>query len=967
MKKRNKLIFTLGCAFVATLCMGVTAQFNNVYAEGEEFTLDDVTYTMMDGAAIYKNPDKLGIRFGATMSKDDYNKLSEKYDTVTYGVVIAPNSYADLNETTLFGVGGEKVFDWAVWENGEWKYDDESPYTRVINIESSALKLNKAGTEYNCYGAITTLQAHNLLTEFKATSYIAVGTGSDVEYKFATPANDGVRTPVYVAQAIQQKIKNNDVADDEMLSAMTEQERQTLSETLGEKYLTTDVTAKNATYTVEHYYAKPNGGYFLYESETKTGAINSVISTNSYTSEIEGVTFDSADADAVVYAQNKSVVKAYYDVDYSADADGEETVFDLNTTETDYTVDSGIQAVYNADMQKISDNEVIEKSAIVGMGKGEHDLYVLTEDGFAKYAAIMATHVISTADQLVDFFNSYSGKENITNTWYVVLSNDIDYTSTDKTLNEKVAAQDYFRGTFNGLGHNVSNITGIPTQGLFGYTYNGSMIKNVALTNVVAGTDYILSGQVEGSVNNVYIQGSCSIWAERGPLKITSISSLSNVIINVTSSSAGILLDKGNPSGSASKISSSYVIGANAYAGTTAWSANDTGVYADTTYAPESSKVYASLEELAADDGFVADITNNDDWSKYWRKTAIGLYFGDLLLAQNPNIEVDETKETKYLNVVEVGTTGAVSETKTHEINLKEMLGQTPETVLIDGVEIPATDTLTLNSADYEDAYGTEHSIIFGAGETVIEQPFIFATHVITTADEFVDFFNSYSGSASNTKPTYNGTDTWYAIVATDIDLTNISSGKEFTAKEMSDYYGGKFNGLGHVISNLKVKGDHGLFGYTAKYVGIYNLALVNVTAGSKSVLTNYLNQYGVASNIYIQGTGSSSGTRGAMKVAGGTISNCIVNMTTQQYGYTYNDNWGTITKSYAVCTTKFSNHSTTPGTPHTDMTALLSDTTFITDIKAGSANGWSEYWHLTGDATSGYTLTFGAETKVIL
>ena len=954
--KKTKMLLSLVLVFVTALLMMIGLQVkNNVYADDTTVkTVSEVTFTMEKGANIYNNPDvnKKGIRFGATLSETEYAQLMRNvgadkvYSGIKFGVIIAPadyeSKYGAFDKKNLFGEGGTAVYDWAIWDDElGWQYNGNK--IRVVNIEKTKLDVN--GGVAPVYGALTTILDINLLTEFKGVAYI-IGEknsgGYDIE--FATE-NDNVMTPVYIAQRVIQMNKEilkdlDEVADAEYIAELE------ASNAKWSEYITDDVKAQTAEYTVEHYYAKPDkSGYFLYETTKESGNIDATLSVANVetNSSVVGVEFDAENssnaADPVIYAQDKSIVKVYYNVAYGTN--NTDNVFDINQTE-DYAIDSAnIIKLYSADMAEIAitDGKVANET-VVAMGKGEHTVYALTENGFVACPVINATHVLSTADEFVSFFKDSltNANSNSSVNWYVALACDIDVSG--KTFPSMGSS--WFVGTFNGLGHVVNGYTPKDAYGLFGAVKAQATVKNLALTNVTNTEWNTLSHDFSGTLDNVYVQGeitAASTW--RGVANVKSASAkISNVIVNISGFARPAFQCSAEPI-----ITNSYAIGDKL--------TGFIGIYGTN---QGNAPVYETVSEFYTAE--INDITSANSFNKYWSKTAVGLYFGNALVALNPNIQPTETKATEYIGLVDVGTTGAVSGTKDYTINLAEMLGnKTPGIILLDGTQVDIADSITLNSGDYE--YGTEHTIIFGAGETIIEQPFMFATHVIKTADDMVDFFNSYSLSASTTNANYNGTDTWYAVVANDVDMNDLSEGKAFVGKTTSDYYGGKFNGLGHVISNLTVKGDQGLFGYTAKYVGIYNLAFVNVNAGAKSVLTNYLNQYGVASNIYIQGTGSTSGTRGAIKVAGGTISNCIVDMTSQQYGYTYNDNWGTIKNSYAVNTTKFSNHSTTPGTPHVSIEALFNDATFIADISAGSTNGWAEYWNLTGDATNGYTLKF--------
>ena len=982
---KNRALFALMMSLVLSAIMIVGVQIKGTaLASSEVKTVSEIVYTMENGASIYNNvqEDKRGIRFGASMSEEDYTKLmnnvgaEKEYASIKFGVVIAPKSYEDandgknaLNYENLFGENA--IYDWATWNGTSWEYDNQSGKIRVINIETNKLtvKENKASV----YGSITTILPENLLTEFKGVSYIiAEKNGGGIDKAFATE-NNNVRTVVYVAQVAQQnnlkKIATLDPTNDALQIAELTAENTALANT----YLKAEVLNTDVNYTVEHYYAKPSGdGYFLYETTTETGKINSEISVGAVSgSNIAGVEFDSDNANnsetSVIYAQGKSIVKAYYDVAYANDSDKTEKIYNIGLT-SDYAVDSGIEKVYSADMTLISNEGVIENAKIVEMGKGERNLYVLTENGFEEYSAIMATHVISTADEFVDFFNSYSGSHanNGTTNWYAVVTADIDLSEKTKSFTSK-GTSDYYNGTFNGLGHVIDNLTVASNQGLFGYTSSGVEIKNFALTNVSAGAKAILSNYLSGKASNIYVQGTANSDASlnRPVLNLfTHTADVSNVIVNISGSFTYAFKKDVAQYG---KIDNCYVIGAQNLCNTTEKVSN--------------CALYEDVDEFYSAEK--ANLANEEVWNGYWKKASFGFYFGNALIALD--VQPTEVKETKYLGEVEVGTSGAVTTTKDHVIDLKAILGESPEIVIFNGEIIENVDSITVNASDYE--YGKEYSLVFGAGETVISQPFTFATHVISTEDEFVTFIDFYSGG--NFDPTKsNGTQTWYAVLTKDLDMT----GKTLTDnKGTSDYYSGTFDGLGHYIDNLTFVSDQGLFGYTSKGSVLKNFAIININAANKYVLSGMIS--GTIENVYLRGEYTmSSNNRGPLKLDANnaTLKNTVLAIKTKTPAICLENcstassrisstcyvmsirafagicGWTTSINGYCdeeYIPTGAQMHKASDGWNPTNATLLLSNATFIADISAGEANGWSKYWDLQGDATNGYTLKFGNAT----
>lgn len=982
--KKNRLIFTLVIALLTTIFMSIGVQFVSAKAENTIKTVSEVTFEMENGASIYNNytSNKMGIRFGASMTETDYNALinnvgpDKTYNSVKVGIIIAPATYeskhGEFNAKNLFGIGGESVYDWASWDaNNGWVYDNVGKI-RVVNIQNSFISQNNGKT--TVIGAITTILPENLLTEFKGVGYIiAEKNNGGYDYAFASE-NDNVRSPAYVAQLRQLAIKDeiaslDAVADVDRINVLNNE-----STTLENSYLTDVVKETDATYTVEHYYLKPDAsGYFLYETTTQTGKINSELSAFIESgSDIANVTFDTDNennySSPIIFAQNKSVVKVYYDVIYSADSNDTETIFDISSSE-DYTAESGVLKLYSTDMTEIDIVEnKISNQRIVEIGKGEHDLYALTENGFEKYSVILATHVISTADEFVTFFNSYSGSANNNGTsdWYAVVVDNINLSNTTKTFIGK-GTSDYYNGVFNGLGHVIDNLVVAGNQGLFGYTSSSVEIKNFALTNMVAGAKAVLSNYLSGKASNIYVQGTANSDASlnRPVLNLfTHTSSASNIVVNIAGSFTYAFK---KDSGQYGEINNCYAIGAKNLC--------------DKTEKVTDCAIYDGIDEFYTQEK--NNINEDNGFNKYWKNTTFGIYFGNTLVAANK--EPTEVKTTKYFNVVEVGYSSAVNESKTHEIDLKAILGCSPEKVYVDGIEVEATDKITLNSANYE--YGSEHSILFGANNVLIKQPFMFATHVITNEEEFVTFIDSYSGGNFDSAIS-NGTQTWYAVLTNDLVMTD----KSFTKnKSTSDYYSGTFDGLGHCIDNVPITSDMGIFGYVSRGAVLKNFALTNVNAANKYILSGLIS--GTIENIYMHGEYTmSNNTRGPLLLDANnaTIKNSVLAIKTKTPAICLSDCSTAANRIQSTCyvtsirafagicgwTTSINGYCNEEYKPSgaqmhkaadtwnpSNATLLLSNATFIEDISAGVINGWSKYWNLTGDAASGYTLKFGSFT----
>ena len=262
MKKMNKFLLPFA---ILSLCVTGGVSALNISAKADVASVEDVSLYMQKGATIrYIAPEenteeaktaaykKNGIKFAVCLSESDYEGLENlentTYTSVSYGVLIAPESYGELTAATVFGVDGTKAFDWAEWnaEKGVWEYNGDGTYTRITNVVSETMYLNEnaydeLGNKYTRYewsGSLTNLKQANLTRKFQGVGYIAYtyqeGDQEVTKYVFAEE-NDNVRSMTQVAQkAVEDPDNASDAAG------------------IQESYVT-PVTDQARTYTVEHY------------------------------------------------------------------------------------------------------------------------------------------------------------------------------------------------------------------------------------------------------------------------------------------------------------------------------------------------------------------------------------------------------------------------------------------------------------------------------------------------------------------------------------------------------------------------------------------------------------------------------------------------------------------------------------------------------------------------------------------
>ncbi len=900
--KNRSLLILIVALIMSVVCAFGMQVSDKAFANETTKTIDEVTFTMETGASIYNKANRLGIKFAASMSESDYGALTnnvgegKEYKSIKFGVVIAPASYEDVangghgafNEETLFGANGKEViYDWAIWDeaSSSWVYNGQNGENgskiRVVNIESTTLSIrsSKAYVE----GSITTIRPENLLNEFKGVAYI-IGEKNDgtTVYSFANE-NDNDRTAVYVAQQRQQAIKEEISELDEVEDADYITELNAESNILGTDYITDEVKATDATYTVEHYYAKPgNSGHFLYETTTETGKINETLSADSASgSEINGVDFDEDNennaSSPVIFAQDKSIVKVYYDVIYGVDAD-DEKVYDVSATE-DYKVDEGITAVYSADMVKISNTDgKITNKTIVDMGKGEHTLYVLTENGFEEYSTIMATHVIETGEEFISVLSSYKGMKETTTVeatgeilynysaeWYIVLVNDIDcgggYVS-------RYQGADRFWGTFNGLGHSVFNVRVNNAAGIFGTPQSsngaGGVIKNTAFeitataasdpkTNV---TLLVYNAFGDSLIDNVYVKGYYNGLDDYAGVSNGSIGNVTNSIFDISYSNSTalntyIINGGGTASSSLSKV---YTIGENSWV------------------SPGSNeRSYCNFDSFFAENK--TNITAENGFNKYWNVTDNDLYFGNLLIKNNQYVETWKyDAENKTTHTKSDGTTFESSwgAKESVTIDVANILGSMPNKVMLGGIELTITDGVaSIDITNYSNG-GIYSLLIFGENK-IVSVPLMLVSQYIENNDEFREFLKPECGTSSVV------TKTWYAVLANDLDFSKETAA--LTEMGQGTRFYGTIDGQGHYISNLTI--DQALFGYN--FGTIKNIAFVNVTStnyGSNKGLSYgaFASQTGVVSNVYMSITATNvTAYKGLIdQIYGVKLENCV-------------------------------------------------------------------------------------------
>ena len=192
MVKKNFKALLLGAA----LCVGFGGYgvAENVTASATETkSATDVAWQMSYGASVRVPNDgaNIGIRYTVQMPAADYAALNAYgYQDLSYGVLIAPADYVSvkpLNAANVFGVGGDKVYDWANWDETTETWVYSGSLTRIINLETDELTVNAKNSSIVEYkGSIINLDEINKTRAFVGLGYIKYSAdGENYSYEFA--------------------------------------------------------------------------------------------------------------------------------------------------------------------------------------------------------------------------------------------------------------------------------------------------------------------------------------------------------------------------------------------------------------------------------------------------------------------------------------------------------------------------------------------------------------------------------------------------------------------------------------------------------------------------------------------------------------------------------------------------------------------------------------------------------------
>ena len=318
MERRAISRFRLILIGILALVLAMGVGIWGARAEDEFTDLTSINYEM-EGASIRIGEEDgiKGLRFIVKMSKTDYAKLmsnvgeDKMYSSVEFGVLIAPQYYADeypLNEATVFGVDGDKIYDWAIMGEGDWEYTGTNSLPeyggtgiRIINIYTNDWV--EESDKYTYSGAIVNILddvlggPNNLAQPMFSNAYIkATKADGTVEYKFSS--NSKSMCAAYVAQKTIE------------MGVLTPEQNQWLKENYIDKAVGT------FTFKTNHYFVDENGVSTLHETTVTEGVLDTIATAEPKNYINLGYTFDETatgnQLSGKIYANNSTTLNVYY-------------------------------------------------------------------------------------------------------------------------------------------------------------------------------------------------------------------------------------------------------------------------------------------------------------------------------------------------------------------------------------------------------------------------------------------------------------------------------------------------------------------------------------------------------------------------------------------------------------------------------------------------------------------------------
>ena len=531
---------------------------------------------------------------------------------------------------------------------------------------------------------------------------------------------------------------------------------------------------------------------------------------------------------------------------------------------------------------------------------------------------------------------------------YYIVSKDIDASSAGivRFVNNNTAGNNEvgFKGIFDGRGHVISNIATEAKEynglgGLFGLLLKGSVVKNIAFTDVTMTSSYkyVISGESKplyGTIENVVITAAEGVTLERvvarmsggemknclfvGFIQIntdTGVTTVSNVMSVTTENGTGGFSWTGNATYDAQPNYATI----NAMFAALAED-NKLQGWGDISYsngAIHFNGKVAVLPALVANSNAIGseiergtNVTfTTDDYTELSLKNEIaGITLSNNVLsigntvAENTVIivvatstlntsvrkDVFEYKVIRGYTEVAIGAydlslaneTSSVTTSETIEGDIEKV--RAGSIVVTDGISF-AGGNLTFTKAALQSLLNGK-AYVMGLGIEIFTSADKKYTATVDIATMIIDSAEDLAAiTAANTAATIDE----YYIVSKDIDASSagiVRFVNNNTAGNNEVGFKGIFDGRGHVISNIATEakeynGLGGLFGLLLKGSVVKNIAFTDVTMTSsyKYVISGESKPlYGTIENVVITAAEGVTLERVVARMSGGEMKNCL-------------------------------------------------------------------------------------------
>ena len=320
MKTKNKILGLL--AGIACVTLGAGVGTSVMASANTDMTIGNGTsaasFRMDYGASVRFNKedttdDKIGIRFSATLNKNQYTEL-EKLEGVNYGMIIVPQDIAATNPLTKANLFGDAAtYCLKTPKSVDAENGCDCPKQHAASVEYPTLAAVKGNdTVMQLRGSLVDIKAGNLNREFVGLGYIEYGN----EYVLAQPAYEENTTE-------NPDVKNNTRSMAHVAQLAIEDGQDDENNTLYNAYLKGFIDSNTQfKYTVNHYLPGETADTYEVKTETLYAALGEEVSATHVkegnVADVDGSAYrlheitSKGNPSGKVYASGRTVLNAYY-------------------------------------------------------------------------------------------------------------------------------------------------------------------------------------------------------------------------------------------------------------------------------------------------------------------------------------------------------------------------------------------------------------------------------------------------------------------------------------------------------------------------------------------------------------------------------------------------------------------------------------------------------------------------------